>query len=90
MSAPRVDLAEKKALLVTRAELDRARIMLAARELRAIAAPVSTAERAARYRPVSAMLMGVLGPTVGTSRLGSWLRMAWIALAALRILRTLR
>ena len=86
----RVDLAEKKALLVTQAELDRARILLAVRELRAIVAPVSTAERAARYRPVSAMLMGVLGPTVGTSRLGSWLRIAWIALAALRVLRTLR
>ena len=64
--------------------------MLATREIRAIVAPVSAAERAARYRPVSAMLMAVLGPTVGTSRLGSWLRMAWIALAALRILRTLR
>ena len=90
MSQPRADLVERKALLVTRAELDRARVMLAARELRAIVAPVSSAERATRYRPVSAMLMGVLGPTVGTSRLGSWLRIAWIALAALRVLRTLR
>ena len=90
MSAPYVDLAEKKAQLVTRAELDRARIMLATREIRAIVAPVSAAERAARYRPVSAMLLSVLGPTLGTSRLGSWLRMAWIALAALRIARTLR
>ena len=90
MSAPYVDLAEKKAQLVTRAELDRARIMLATREIRAIVAPVSAAERAVRYRPVSAMLLSVLGPTLGTSRLGSWLRMAWIALAALRIARTLR
>ena len=90
MSESRVDLAERKALLVTRAELDRARVMLAAREISAIVAPVSTAERATRYRPVSAMLMGVLGPAVGTSRLGSWLRIAWIALAALRVLRTLR
>ena len=90
MSAPHVDLAEKKAQLVTRAELDRARILLATRELRAIVSPVSVAERAARYRPVSAMLMSVLGPAVGTSRLGSWLRWAWIGLAALRILRTLR
>ena len=90
MSAPHVDLAERKALLVTRAELDRARIMLATREVRAIVSPVSAAERAARYRPVSAMLLSVLGPTVGTSRIGSWLRMAWIALAALRIARTLR
>ena len=90
MTGPRVDLLEKKALLVTRAELDRARVLLAAREIRAIVAPASTAERATRYRSVSAMLLGVLGPTVGTSRLGSWLRIAWIALAALRVLRTLR
>jgi hypothetical protein len=87
MSASRVDLVEKKALLVTRAELDRARILLAVREIRAIVAPVSTAERAARYRPAAAMLMGVLGPAVGTSRLGNWLRIAWIALAALRLVR---
>ena len=90
MSAPRVDLVERKALLVTRAELDRARIMLATRELRAIVAPVSSAERATRYRPAAAMLMGMLGPAVGPSRLGNWLRIAWIALAALRLLRAWR
>ena len=90
MSKRHVDLAERKALLVTRAELDRARIMLATREIRAIVAPVSTAERATRYRPVAAMLMSALGPTLGTSRLGSWLRMAWIALATFRVLRSLR
>ena len=90
MSAHPVDLAERKALLVTRAELDRARVMLASRELRAIVSPGPAAERAARDRPVSAMLLSVLGPAVGTSRIGSWLRMAWIALAALRIARTLR
>jgi len=90
MSAPRADLVERKALLVTRAELDRARILLAIREVKAIVAPVSTAERAARYRPAAAMLMGVLGPSVGTSRLGNWLRIAWIALAALRLFRARR
>jgi len=90
MNEGRANLAERKALLVTRAELDRARVLLATREIKAIVAPVSTAERATRYRPVAAMLMSVLGPTMGTSRLGSWLRMAWIALAALRVLRTLR
>jgi hypothetical protein len=87
MSGPRIDLVEKKALLVTRAELDRARILLAVREVRAIVAPVSSAERAVRYRPAAAMLIGMLGPTVGSSRLGNWLRLAWIALAALRLFR---
>ena len=84
------DLVERKALLVTRAELDRARILLSIREIRAIVAPVSAAERATRYRPAAAMLMGVLGPTVGTSRIGNWLRIAWIALAALRLFRARR
>ena len=88
MSNARIDLAERKALLVTRAELDRARILLAIREVRAIASPVSTAERSARYRPAAAMLLGILGPAVGTSRLGGWVRVAWIALAALRIARS--
>jgi hypothetical protein len=90
MSGARVDLAEKKALLVTQAELDRARILLAVREVRAIVAPVSSAERAARYRPAAAMLMGMLGPSVGASRLGNWLRLAWIALTALRLVRARR
>ena len=90
MNASRVDLIERKALLVTRAELDRARILLAVREVKAIVAPLSSAERAARYRPAAAMLMGVLGPAVGTSRLGSLLRLAWIALAALRLFRARR
>jgi hypothetical protein len=90
MTKPHVDLVERKALLVTRAELDRARVLLAVREIKGVVAPVSTAERATRYRPVAAMLMGVLGPTMGASRLANWLRAAWFALAAMRVLRTLR
>ena len=90
MSSRRIDVAERKALLVTRAELDRARVMLAVREIRNVVAPVSTAERATRYRPVAAMLTGVLGPTMGSSRLTGWLRAAWIALTAIRVLRSLR
>ena len=90
MNERRVNIVERKALLVTRAELDRARVLLATREIKALVAPASAAERSTRYRPVAAMLMGVLGPAVGASRLGNWLRIAWIALAALRVMRTLR
>ena len=90
MTKPHIDLVERKALLVTRAELDRARVLLAIREIKNVVAPVSTAERATRYRPVAAMLMGVLGPTMGASRLANWLRAGWIVLAAIRVLRTLR
>jgi len=88
MTDRRIDLVERKAQLVTRAELDRARIMLAAREVRAIAAPDSAAERATRYRPAAAFLLSVMGPALGTSRLRGWLRIAWMALAAVRILRS--
>ncbi len=88
MSERHTDISERKAQLVTRAELDRARIMLAMRDVTAIAAPGSAAERATRYRPAAAMLMSVLGPAMGTSRVGSWLRIAWISLAVLRIARS--
>ena len=88
MSERQTDISERKAQLVTRAELDRARIMLAMRDVRAIAAPASAGERATRYRPAAAMLMSVLGPAMGTSRVGSWLRIAWISLAVLRIARS--
>ena len=44
MTKPHVDLVERKALLVTRAELDRARVLLAVREIKGVVAPVSTAE----------------------------------------------
>jgi hypothetical protein len=32
----------------------------------------------------------VLGPAVGSSRLGNWLRIAWIALAVMRLVRARR
>jgi hypothetical protein len=86
----RVELAEKKALLTVRAELDRARVLLATREIRAVVAPGSEADRATRYRPVASMLIGVLGPSLGTSRFGRWLRVAGIALAAIRVVRSWR
>lgn len=84
----RVELAERKGLLATRAELDRARITLAMREIGSVVAPQSVDERASRYRPVAAMLVGVLGPSVGASRVTRWLKVAWWALAAIRIARS--
>ncbi|MEO8304818.1 MAG: hypothetical protein ABI724_11920 [Betaproteobacteria bacterium] len=86
----RVELAERKGLLTARAELDRARIMLAAHEIRTVVLPHSDGDRASRYRPVAAMLVGVLGPSVGASRVKTWLKVAWFALAALRVLRNWR
>lgn len=88
--ARRIELAERKALLAVRAELDRARVLLAMRQIRAIVAPGSEADRATRYRPLAAILVSILGPSVGTTRFAGWLRIAGIALAALRIARSWR
>ena len=86
----RVELAERKGLLAARAELDRARIMLAVHEIGAVVAPRSDGDRASRYRPVAAMLVGVLGPSVGASRVTRWVKVAWFALATLRVIRNWR
>jgi hypothetical protein len=88
--ARRIELAEKKALLAVRSELDRARVLLAVRDIKAVVAPGSETDRAARYRPVASMLVAVLGPSVGASRAGRWLRIAGIVLAAVRIARSWR
>ena len=84
----RVALAEKRALLAVRAELDRARVTLAVREIKAVVAPDSDAERTTRFRPVAAMLISVLAPAMGTTRVGRWLRVAGIAMAAVRVVRS--
>jgi hypothetical protein len=79
--------AEKKALLATRAELDRARVMLAVHEIKTIVAPGADADRLAGTRPLASMFVRIGGPIFGTVRLGRWLRIASIALFALRIVR---
>jgi MFS superfamily sulfate permease-like transporter len=82
--------AERKALLATRAELDRARISMSLRQIRAVVAPSPDTDRVARLKPTAAVLTGILGSIAGASRLGRWLRIASIGLTALRILRSWR
>jgi hypothetical protein len=84
------ELAERKALLATRAELDRARLALAVYEVRAIVSPPRDEGRVAGARPLASVLVGLLGPVAGRPRLARWLRIASIALAALRIARNWR
>lgn len=81
---------ERKALLATRAELDRARVALSVRQVRAIVRPVPDAERVARLRPAAALLAGFAGTVAGAPRLARWLRIAAFALAALRAIRNWR
>jgi hypothetical protein len=83
----RTALAEKKALLAARAELDRARILLASREIKAVVMPRSTADRASSLKPAAAMLIGFLGPAFGSRRVAIGLRVIWLAITAFRIAR---
>ena len=80
-------IADRKALLVTRAELDRVKIMLAVHEIKTIVAPTPRADRMAAVRPAAAMLVGFAGPLLGMPRIARWLRFASIALTALRVVR---
>jgi hypothetical protein len=85
-----VNLADRKALLAARSELDRARVMLSVYEIRAIFAPAPDDDRVARLRPAAAMLVGLAGPFAGRARVARWLRIASLALAIVRIARDWR
>jgi hypothetical protein len=84
------NLADRKGLLATRAELDRARVMLSLYAIKAIVAPAADDDRVARLRPAAAMLVGLAGPFAGRTRVARWLRIASLALAAIRIARDWR
>ena len=86
----RADHAERKALLATRAEFDRARLSLAVHEVKAVVSPRTDADRVGSVRPLAAMLVALLGPFAGAPRLARWLRVASLALVALRIARDWR
>ncbi len=84
------DRAERKALLATRAELDRQQVALAMHEIKAIVAPSSVADRVDSARPIAATLITVMGPLLGRHRLARWLRFASFALVAVRLARNWR
>jgi len=92
MSHPsRDDLARRKALLVSRAELDRLQIALVVHQLRdSLVPPRSERARTGRAGPIAAALVGIGLPLLGQKRLGRWLRIGSVVLTALRLLRTWR
>lgn len=92
MSRPsRDDLARRKALLVSRAELDRLQIALAIHQLRdTVAPPRGDRARTGRAGAIAATLVGVGLPLLGRHRLGRWLRIGSLALTALRVVRNWR
>jgi hypothetical protein len=88
--ADAVKIADRRSLLAARAELDRARVTLALHDVRSIVIPPPSGTRGSAVRPAVAMLVRFLGPTIGMSRFGRWLRIASWALAAWRIARNWR
>jgi hypothetical protein len=85
-----LEIADRKALLAARADLDRARVTLAAHEVKAIIAPPPDAARASVVRPAVAMLIGLVVPAIGMARARRWLRIASWGIAAWRIARNWR
>ena len=82
--------AEKKALLATRAELDRQRVMLSLLEVKSIVSPSTVSDRAESIRPFASIILSILGPFAGMRRLSRWLRYASFGMTALRIARDWR
>ena len=85
-----LEIADRKALLAARAELDRARVTLAAHEVKAIIVPTPDARKASAVRPVVAVLIGLITPMIGMARAKRWLRIASWGLAAWRVARNWR
>lgn len=86
----RIPIAERKALLVSRAELDRMRLAVAARDVRAIVLPHRGGGGGGERRASAAMLIGVAAPVLGLPRLARWLRATTLALTIYRIVRQWR
>jgi hypothetical protein len=80
-------IADRKALLMAHAELDRSKVTLAILEVKSIVSPELPQERLARVRPTVSMILGFAAPLLGSSRLMRLLRFTSIALMALRIAR---
>ena len=81
-------LAERKALLVTRSQLDRTRMTLAVYEIRAIVRPTPDSARTAAFRPTAAMILGFAVPLLGMRRISRWVRVASVGLTVFRIARS--
>lgn len=86
---PRQRLAERKAVLVSRSELERMQIALTLHSLRErVAMPAPESGRAARARTVAAAVVGVGLPLLGRHRLARLLRAGSLALTAWRVARS--
>jgi hypothetical protein len=81
------ELAERKALLVTRAQVDRARMTLAVHEIRVLVRPAADPARQARWRSTAATIVGFAVPLLGMARAARLLHILSLGLTAYRIAR---
>ena len=86
-SAHLTALSDRKALLVTRAELDRTRMTLAVHGVKAIVFPTPLSGRSTSVRPTAAMIVGFVAPLFGMKRFARWVRFGSLALTVYRIAR---
>ena len=78
-------IAERKALLATRAQVDRARLTLAAHQIGSVLHPAPDPVRRAATRPTAAMIVALAAPFIGMHRFARWVRFGSLALTAYRV-----
>jgi hypothetical protein len=86
-SARLTAIADRKALLVTRAELDRTRMSLAVHGVKTLVFYAPASRRVSTLRPTAAMIVGLAAPLFGTKRFARWVRFGSLALTAYRLFR---
>ena len=82
--------AERKALLVAQARLDRTRLVLAAQEIRSLVAPKPSAATRAAMRSKAALLVALALPILGSKRLHRFARFVSYSLMVIRVVRNWR
>lgn len=82
--------AERKALLVAQARLDRTRLALATQEIRSLVVPGTSAATRAAMRSKATLLVAAALPILGSKRLRRLARFASYTLMAIRVVRNWR
>jgi hypothetical protein len=88
--SPADPLAAKKALVIARSDLARMDMSLAWHDLHGAIAPPPSDTRSTGVRRMATLLIAIATPLVGRSRFVRILRVASIALAAFRVVRSLQ
>lgn len=83
-------IAEQKALLRARAELDRTRLAFALHQILAVVVPERELEPEERRRPALSTVLAVLASIFGPRKVARWVRVASWALTAFRFVRNWR